>query len=67
MPQKQYYRAIYEQNTRFLYRGGGGKDGPRLCNLAMEVRKCCNHPYLIKGAKNALAAHFENEDIQEVH
>ena len=28
-PQKQYYRAIYEQNTQFLYRGQA-KDGPRL-------------------------------------
>ena len=48
VPQKQYYRAIYEMNTSFLYRGEA-KDGPRLSNLAMELRKCCNHPFLIKG------------------
>ena len=48
--QKQYYRAIYEQNTQFLYKGGA-KDGPRLSNLAMELRKCCNHPFLVKGAE----------------
>jgi chromodomain-helicase-DNA-binding protein 7 len=38
-PQKQYYRALYEMNTSFLYKGGGAKDGPRLSNLAMEIRK----------------------------
>jgi hypothetical protein len=54
-PQKQYYRAIYEQNTAFLFRGGG-KDGPRLANLAMEIRKCCNHPFLIKGISSYLRA-----------
>jgi hypothetical protein len=57
VPQKQYYRAIYEMNTAFLYRGQA-KDGPRLANLAMELRKCCNHPFLIKGGHNAIAEHF---------
>lgn len=47
--QKQYYRAIYDQNTKFLLRGKArAQDGPTLMNLAMELRKCCNHPYLIK-------------------
>ena len=62
IPQKQYYRAIYEQNTSFLYRGGI-KDGPSLSNLAMELRKCCNHPFLVKGAEAELiksAAQDEN-------
>ncbi len=51
--QKQYYRALYEQNTEFLMQGGI-RNGPSLMNLAMELRKCCNHPYLIKGAENAI-------------
>ena len=38
VPQKQYYRAIYEMNTAFLFKGEA-KDGPRLSNLAMELRK----------------------------
>ncbi|CAN0439936.1 unnamed protein product, partial [Laminaria digitata] len=46
--QKQYYRAIYEQNTTFLLQGKKrAQEGPSLMNLAMELRKCCNHPYLI--------------------
>jgi len=59
-PQKQYYRAIYEQKTGFLYKGGA-KDGPSLSNLAMELRKCCNHPFLIKGAETELGKHFEGK------
>lgn len=61
VPQKQYYRAIYEQKTGFLYKSGA-KDGPSLTNLAMELRKCCNHPFLIKGAETELSKHFEGED-----
>ncbi len=53
--QKQYYRALYEQNTDFLLQGGI-RSGPSLMNLAMELRKCCNHPYLIKGAEKAIHA-----------
>lgn len=65
VPQKQYYRAIYEQKTQFLYKSGA-KDGPSLSNLAMELRKCCNHPFLIKGAPAELAKHFATESPQEV-
>jgi SNF2 family DNA or RNA helicase len=60
VPQKQYYRAIYEQKTGFLYKQGQ-KDGPSLSNLAMELRKCCNHPFLIKGAALELSKHFIND------
>lgn len=64
-PQKQYYRAIYEQKTGFLYKSGT-KDGPSLSNLAMELRKCCNHPFLIKGAQNELSKHFSNSSEHEI-
>lgn len=47
--QKQYYRAIYEQNTQFLARGMKRAHAPSLMNVLMELRKCCNHPFLIKG------------------
>jgi chromodomain-helicase-DNA-binding protein 7 len=65
IPQKQYYRAIYEQKTGFLYQGGA-KDGPSLSNLAMELRKCCNHPFLIKGAEAVIGQHFNNEASDEI-
>jgi superfamily II DNA or RNA helicase len=65
VPQKQYYRAIYEQKTNFLYKQGA-KDGPNLTNLAMELRKCCNHPFLIKGAGAELSKHFANDSNHEI-
>lgn len=52
--QKKYYRSIYERNTKFLYRGGKAKNGPSLMNIMMELRKCCNHPFLIRGAEERI-------------
>lgn len=63
--QKQYYRAIYEQKTSFLCRKEA-KDGPSLSNLAMELRKCCLHLFLIKGAEAELYNHFAGEAPVEV-
>lgn len=63
--QKQYYRAIFEQNRNFLFRGGS-KNGPGLSNLAMELRKCCNHPFLVKGAEQALLDHFHKDKPLDV-
>jgi len=64
--QKQYYRAIYERNSDFLCRGGSAKNGPSLINVAMELRKCCNHPYLIKGAEDALSAGIPKGDTHGI-
>jgi chromodomain-helicase-DNA-binding protein 7 len=47
--QKKYYRAILEKNFAFLARGATGSNVPNLMNTMMELRKCCNHPYLISG------------------
>eukprot|EP00941_MAST-03F_sp_MAST-3F-sp1_P002345 g2345.t1 len=50
--QKTYYRAIYEKNRNFLSSSMKGNRGPTLLNVEMELRKCCNHPFLIKGAED---------------
>lgn len=47
--QKKYYRAILEKNFQFLTRGVSSSNVPNLMNTMMELRKCCNHPYLING------------------
>ncbi|XP_031694869.1 chromodomain-helicase-DNA-binding protein 7-like isoform X1 [Anarrhichthys ocellatus] len=69
--QKKYYRAILEKNFSFLSKGGAGGGGggggggpnvPNLLNTMMELRKCCNHPYLINGAEEKIA-----EDFRESH
>ncbi|GMF24707.1 unnamed protein product [Phytophthora fragariaefolia] len=52
--QKQWYRAIYEKNTAFLNRGGNPRNVPNLMNVMMELRKCCNHPYLNNGVEEIL-------------
>ncbi|KAJ8387669.1 hypothetical protein AAFF_G00152190 [Aldrovandia affinis] len=62
--QKKYYRAILEKNFAFLSKsggtGGGGGNGnvPNLLNTMMELRKCCNHPYLINGAEEKILDEF---------
>lgn len=47
--QKRYYRAILERNFGFLMKGAKANNMPNLINTMMELRKCCIHPYLIKG------------------
>merc|ERR1719232_1952015 len=49
--QKQYYRALYEKNMQFLHRNKKKNNVPILNNLAMQLRKCCNHPFLLKGVE----------------
>ncbi|XP_008796216.1 ISWI chromatin-remodeling complex ATPase CHR11 [Phoenix dactylifera] len=46
--QKQYYRALLQKDLEAINAGGERK---RLLNIAMQLRKCCNHPYLFQGAE----------------
>lgn len=39
--QKTYYKAIYEKNTSFLFKGSKPSNAPSLMNIMMELRKCC--------------------------
>uniref|UniRef100_A0A4W4GPK3 DNA helicase n=1 Tax=Electrophorus electricus TaxID=8005 RepID=A0A4W4GPK3_ELEEL len=53
--QKKYYRAILERNFSFLSMGANQNSNvPNLLNTMMELRKCCNHPYLITGAEEKI-------------
>ena len=55
--QKQYYRALYEKNLKFLHRNKkSALDGPSINNLAMQLRKCCNHPFLLNGVEDDVKA-----------
>jgi chromodomain-helicase-DNA-binding protein 7 len=49
--QKQYYRAIFEHNHAFLNMGNSRNSAPKLMNIQMELRKCCNHPFLLDGVE----------------
>ena len=61
--QKKFYRAVYDHNTSVLWGRGCGvrrsvgndsKNLPSLMNIMMELRKCCNHPFLIRGAEESI-------------
>ncbi|XP_068604555.1 chromodomain-helicase-DNA-binding protein 8 [Brachionichthys hirsutus] len=61
--QKKYYRAILERNFSFLSLGATSNSNvPNLLNTMMELRKCCNHPYLINGAEEKIVA-----ELREVY
>ena len=49
------YRATYERNVAFLTMEGRAA-APSLMNVVMELRKCCNHPFLIEGAEAQILA-----------
>ncbi|KAI5151543.1 hypothetical protein ENBRE01_2207 [Enteropsectra breve] len=55
--QKRYYRAILEKNIEFLTKGDKS-NAPNLINAMMELRKCCIHPYLLKGAEEKIIADY---------
>ena len=59
--QKTYYRAIYERNRAFLCRGIQGVSIPALNNMELQLRKCCNHPFLIKGVEAILLMDCRDE------
>ncbi|VAH56718.1 unnamed protein product [Triticum turgidum subsp. durum] len=46
--QKHYYRGLLQKDLEVINAGGERK---RLLNIAMQLRKCCNHPYLFQGAE----------------
>lgn len=50
--QKQYYRAIFEHNHAFLNMGTTRQNAPKLMNIQMELRKVCNHPFLLEGVEH---------------
>ena len=58
--QRTYYRALYEKNLAVLHpRGKKACDGPSLMNVAMELRKCCNHPFLLRGVRDQVRSKRE--------
>ena len=32
--------------------GAGAGKAPSLMNIQMELRKCCNHPFMVRGAED---------------
>jgi len=56
--QAQYYRWILTKNFAMLNAGLKEKGGhaTTLLNIVMELKKCCNHPYLFQGVEDKNSA-----------
>ncbi|OHT13629.1 SNF2 family N-terminal domain containing protein [Tritrichomonas foetus] len=52
--QKTYYGALLHDNAGVLLTQITGGALPSLLNLMMQLRKVCNHPFLLKGATNSI-------------
>lgn len=63
--QKQYYRAVYEHNHSFLNLGATRANAPKLMNIQMELRKCCNHPFLLEGVEQRETDRLYTEFVQK--
>uniref|UniRef100_A0AAR2KEB7 DNA helicase n=1 Tax=Pygocentrus nattereri TaxID=42514 RepID=A0AAR2KEB7_PYGNA len=57
--QKQFYKWILTRNYKALQKGTRGSSSGFL-NIVMELKKCCNHAFLIKHPEEV-----ENESSQE--
>ncbi|KAK9722597.1 chromatin remodeling complex Adenosinetriphosphatase [Basidiobolus ranarum] len=51
--QRKWYQRILEKDIDAVNGAVGNKKGSknRLMNIVMQLRKCCNHPYLFDGAE----------------
>jgi SWI/SNF-related matrix-associated actin-dependent regulator of chromatin subfamily A member 5 len=50
--QVKWYKKILEKDIDAVNGGAGNKESKtRLLNIVMQLRKCCNHPYLFEGAE----------------
>ncbi|BGP54869.1 chromatin remodeling complex Adenosinetriphosphatase [Rhodotorula sphaerocarpa] len=50
--QRKWYKMILEKDIDAVNGASGKKEGKtRLQNIVMQLRKCCNHPYLFDGAE----------------
>ncbi|KAI6704812.1 hypothetical protein NL676_007774 [Syzygium grande] len=49
--QAEYYRAILTKNYQVLRNIGKGVAQQSMLNIVMQLRKVCNHPYLIPGTE----------------
>nr|AMP82932.1 CHD3-type chromatin-remodeling factor PICKLE [Catalpa bungei] len=49
--QAEYYRAMLTKNYQILRNLGKGVPQQSMLNIVMQLRKVCNHPYLIPGTE----------------
>lgn len=50
--QRKWYQKLLEKDLDAVNGANGKKESKtRLLNIVMQLRKCCNHPYLFEGAE----------------
>lgn len=59
--QKQYYKWILERNFHDLNKGVRGNQ-VSLLNIVVELKKCCNHPFLFESADHGYGGNRSTND-----
>ncbi|KAK9274029.1 hypothetical protein L1049_018843 [Liquidambar formosana] len=59
--QKQYYKWILERNFHDLNKGVRGNQ-VSLLNIVVELKKCCNHPFLFESADHGYGGDTHTND-----
>ncbi|KAK9125106.1 hypothetical protein Scep_013952 [Stephania cephalantha] len=63
--QKQYYKWILERNFHDLNKGVRGNQ-VSLLNIVVELKKCCNHPFLFESADHGYGGDFNINDSSKL-
>src|SRR3954453_13446420 len=54
-----FIQAVFDKNTQYLTTNS--KEKVSLMNICMQLRKCCNHPFLLKGVEGNIAAEAKDK------
>ncbi|KAJ4756240.1 Chromodomain-helicase-DNA-binding protein 5 [Rhynchospora pubera] len=63
--QKQYYKWILERNFQNLNKGVRGNQ-VSLLNIVVELKKCCNHPFLFESADHGYGGDTSTSDSNKI-
>ncbi|KAG2674741.1 hypothetical protein I3760_13G152700 [Carya illinoinensis] len=63
--QKQYYKWILERNFHDLNKGVRGNQ-VSLLNIVVELKKCCNHPFLFESADHGYGGDSSTNDSSKL-
>lgn len=61
---RKYYKFILTRNFEALNTRGGGNQ-VSLLNVVMDLKKCCNHPYLFPAAATVRLHYFPHSCMKQ--
>ena len=50
--QRDVYKSLLKRDASLLGKEDGSCSRASIANIAMQLRKCCNHPYLFQGVED---------------